>query len=227
MHRLNEQTVKYIEHVVNNTKSKITFNNYPLYSSCIIANNYRDKIIVCDYSFGNCDADIVTEYSSEYDMCVIVINNQRTTQSLLKRLNFSLAHEIGHIELNHAQIFKLLDTAKKISNDDEYWSFYEGLSEDEFSMIKYYWNNEYLLEREADEFAGQLLVPLEELSKIVNKKYASDYFFVSPQVIDIRLEALNEIDCKRNKPLRSKEQIMKDYFNSVNEWNNTISGQST
>ena len=90
----------------------------------------------------------------------MIINAHKVKKNLLKRLNFSLAHELGHIILGHY------------------------IHHDRFT---------YEVEREADEFAGQLLMPESEISFMQRDyKLISSYFYVSELAISKRFEMINK-----------------------------------
>ena len=127
------------------------------------------------------------------DLTTIFVDQRQYDGDSQSRLRFSIAHEIGHFFL-HKKII--------LDNQPNYRSFFNNLSDEEYDMI----------ERQANEFAGRLLVPkdllVEEVSRYVNImekftegsveitaqgkshlcKYISEIFNVSPKVIEIRLD---------------------------------------
>jgi len=66
------------------------------------------------------------------------------------RLRFSFAHELGHYVL-HLEIMSAID----VTTVDEYQQLWEGIHEDDYRSCEY----------QANEFAGRLLAPVNELSK--------------------------------------------------------------
>ena len=88
------------------------------------------------------------------------------------RQRFSLAHEFGHILMNH---------------DINYYRPY--ITIDDPPTEKTHTNAEAAFEKEANAFAGELLVPLEMLKKEIKKapdiKQLSKIFWVSSQVASI------------------------------------------
>jgi len=88
------------------------------------------------------------------------------------RRRFSIAHELGHYFLNH----RLDDYEKNITLDNP-------PAGDDFSRIQ---------NREADEFASELLVPLviikDSYKKIKDGRALADIFNVSREVMFIALE---------------------------------------
>lgn len=88
------------------------------------------------------------------------------------RQRFSLAHELGHILMNH---------------DLNYYRPY--ITIDDPPTVKTHADAESGFEKEANTFAGELLVPLEMLKKEFKKTtdiaQLSKIFWVSPQVASI------------------------------------------
>ena len=69
-----------------------------------------------------------------------------------EKINFDLAHEIGHYLL-HEEVYDYLQ--KKIKSFDDYFDFTKTAPDKEI------WNYEF----QANEFAGRFLVPITELSR--------------------------------------------------------------
>jgi hypothetical protein len=127
---------------------------------------------------------------------LIVDQQQYVDDRYLNRLRFSIAHELGHYVLHKA----VYDQIPRCSPND--WiTFMQMIPDNEYSYIEY----------QAYEFAGRLLVPLEQLtnqfnatlieteSNGINRTKLNDahlaylcnpiskYFEVSPDVIEKRL----------------------------------------
>ncbi|MCF8226580.1 MAG: ImmA/IrrE family metallo-endopeptidase [Bacteroidales bacterium] len=68
------------------------------------------------------------------------------------RLNFTLAHEIGHLIL-HAEQYKNINFA----SEKEFIEFQQSVDEESLEWF----------EKQANEFAGRLLVPIDNLRKLV------------------------------------------------------------
>jgi Zn-dependent peptidase ImmA (M78 family) len=68
------------------------------------------------------------------------------------RLNFTLAHEVGHLIL-HSEQYKQM----KFTSIKEFLDFQQSFDEDSLEWF----------EKQANEFAGRLLVPLEKLRELV------------------------------------------------------------
>jgi len=90
-----------------------------------------------------CDVDAYTTWDLQW-ICVeefVYLNRPA-------RYRFSLAHEVGHIEL-HAAIFK----EHRFHTADEWKAFATSMDDDQYSYLEFH----------ANEFAGHLLVPRQEL----------------------------------------------------------------
>ena len=79
---------------------------------------------------------------------IAVDQNDFLNERAQNRLRFSIAHEIGHLELHRDTFLKIA-----YSSIDEWITFFQQIPEDQ-----YYW-----IEQHAYEFAGRLLVPRETL----------------------------------------------------------------
>lgn len=75
----------------------------------------------------------------------------------LNRIRFSVAHEIGHLIL-HRDIYKKCNL-KELKDIQDWINFIENVPEEEYNWF----------EQQAYEFAGRLLVPIEDLINEVNK----------------------------------------------------------
>lgn len=98
------------------------------------------------------------------------------------RLHYTLAHEVGHIVLNHFEILNNFAGKYKIPINDKvfFWC--------DVPQIKPLLN---ILEREADIFAAELLMPVKWLYKPKNKtdfENLKDSLGVSSQALIIRLD---------------------------------------
>lgn len=93
------------------------------------------------------DAAILADFSGLYIDGEIFDRIDQLRGSPLNRLRFSIAHELGHLFLHREQF----DAAAVTTNEH----FLDWLNEHN--------GRKYDLEREANEFAGRLLVPLDTL----------------------------------------------------------------
>lgn len=117
------------------------------------------------------DCDGAADYSHELDLYVILLNQNKMNYpyktSQYRRLNFTIAHELGHIALGH-----VLSTAKKTKEQKAY----EDL--------------------EADEFAARFLLPEALLfsCNYYSITSASEYFMVSETALWKRLNNMKRLD---------------------------------
>lgn len=109
-------------------------------------------------------------YGSEYGYCIVVNSKKKGTfrYSHNRRCNFTIAHELGHIFLEHLLIPRRLKT--KIHEE------YENL--------------------EADEFAGRLLMPENLIlrTNFISAEIVSYEFLVSRQALFKRVNNLKRLD---------------------------------
>jgi len=116
--------------------------------------------------------DAQVRYYPDEDLYMFLVNKQKVKypfrSSKDRRLNFTLAHEIGHIMLGHLSIPDHLKTVKQ-------------------KMIE---------EEEANEFAGRLLMPEPRLlsCNFVSHEKVAEYFNVSIQALWKRLNHLKRLD---------------------------------
>lgn len=103
---------------------------------------------------------------------IIMVNSSR----LIVRQRFTIAHEIGHIVLqHHERKSKLLYKHSKITAEDD-----------------------YKFEREADIFASELLIPTSHLLKLAKMgnpmdiKKLSAFYQVSKEAMKIKLEKIEK-----------------------------------
>ncbi|MDS1001910.1 ImmA/IrrE family metallo-endopeptidase [Clostridium sporogenes] len=114
--------------------------------------------------------DAATVYSKENNCFLIIVNRNKIHYpfkiSKHRRLNFTLAHELGHIYLRHYELPKNCKTEKDL----------------------------YIEELEADEFAGKILMPKNKIctSNFKSIKEVAKYFNVSESAV---LKRLTNIKC--------------------------------
>lgn len=156
--------LKQIEAAVRELHHTYKIAEYPILTHRFIREYFAENIIIKTFPY-NDNADIVTNYYPEFDKAIMLVNRRRITDRLHKRLNFSFAHELGHIVLKHE-------------------GYYRNLPEADIQFC----------EEEADEFAGRFLVPDQELLENLHPfektyyKRLSEHFHVSESVIKIRVE---------------------------------------
>ncbi|EJO5348250.1 ImmA/IrrE family metallo-endopeptidase [Clostridium botulinum] len=105
--------------------------------------------------------DAATIYSRKNNHFLIIVNREKIHYpfkvSKHRRLNFTLAHELGHIYLNHHELPKTCKSKKDM----------------------------YIEELEADEFAGKLLMPKDKIyaCNFTSLKETATYFNVSTSAL--------------------------------------------
>lgn len=135
---------------------------FPIKMPQIFKQHYSDKIIMKQMNIQG-GADVIANYDPIHDVAAIIINKHRANPNLYKRLNFSLAHELGHIVLGHHKFYA---STNKVSID--------------------------YIEEEANEFAAQFLVPEKQfVIRPYDEVWLSEIFFVSTEVIKRRYEHIN------------------------------------
>jgi len=125
--------------------------NLPLDLVTFVDLELRLDLIPYDGLYRNfgADAAVLADFSGFYIDGETFDMIDRAPEWRLNRFRFSLAHEMGHLFL-HRNVFD----AAKIRDLDHYL---EWLNE--------HGGNKYQIEREANEFAGRLLVPVEVLKE--------------------------------------------------------------
>lgn len=154
---------------VQELHKQLHITEYPIKMPQLLKKFYSDKIIIKQIEILG-SADVVANYDPIHDVTAIIINKSRTSPHLHKRLNFSLAHELGHISLKHYKFYASTDKAK----------------------LDY-------IEEEANEFAAQFLVPEKQIMiRPYDEAWLSDIFFVSTEVIQKRYMNLEQKLQKQN-----------------------------
>jgi len=113
-----------------------------------------DVELIAERDF-NLAIDIYHDLNTQFDVLGYIdlskkkiIIDEHLFEHNVQRSRFTIAHELGHIIL-HEQIYK----TAKISSPDEYNSFRNSFTEDEYDSFEWH----------ANTFAGCLLVPTEIL----------------------------------------------------------------
>lgn len=131
-----------------------------------ILDKKRYEYLEVDNFLDNIDALFIENYGVLY----FAVNSRHHPH----RQRFSLAHELGHILLNHSLDY-----------------YEEDISLDNPPTVKAHTSTEKAFETEANTFAGELLVPLEMLKKEFNETtdiaVLAKKFFVSQQVMGIAI----------------------------------------
>lgn len=85
--------------------------------------------------------------------CISVDSKAYSDDRYRFRLNFTLAHEVGHFIL-HAEQYKKM----KFASTKEYIEFQKSIDDDSIEWF----------EKQANEFAGRLLVPINRLKELIS-----------------------------------------------------------
>lgn len=136
---------------------------YQLAKEMKIGIHYRSLPANCDGWTVSLKSNLAVEY-------IILVN----FRSFAVRQRFTIAHEIGHIVLNHCDRSNVFM----------------------YKHPKITVNDNFILERDADIFASELLIPTPHLLKLIKSdetqdiKRLSDFFQVSKQAMAIKLEEI-------------------------------------
>lgn len=155
---------------------------WPIDSLKLLKQIKKSRLINLDYDFiSGCSErfDAQARYYKQKDLYIILVNKDKIHYpwkfSRDRRLNFTLAHEFGHIFLDHLHIPDSCKTSEQISIENE----------------------------EANEFAGRLLMPANLLfnSNFVSQEAVATHFSVSDQALWKRLNHLKRLDLLKSKPV--------------------------
>ena len=157
--------------------------DWPLDCTKLIRKTKETQIIPFFYGFFRLPDkyEAITDYRSDHNVYLMQINRSRVRYpfetSADRRLNFTLAHEIGHIMLDHLKVPRNLKTKAGIARE----------------------------EQEADEFAGRLLMPdfMIYTCNFYSLEKAAEYFMVSKTALWIRLNNMNRLDLLTSRKIRS------------------------
>lgn len=145
----------------------------------------EEGICVIYDNYGNDTFDGMTWYELEQDKFFIHINKERGNRKDTTKGRFTLAHELGHYFIDHHRL--ALETGKMQPHIHRYVPFGN--------------NDEWIIEREADEFAANLLMPLSQFKfDFQNKQFSGELikevaakYQVSFSACAIRYMKLNSI----------------------------------
>lgn len=176
---ISDYRLMVIQKKVDELQKLLNIQEYPIKMSKLIKQHYPDKIIFAQLSF-HTGTDIVSNYDPVHGITVMTINKRRMLPNLYKRLNFTLAHELGHIALGHYLPYQSSRRLRIAS-----------------------------IEEEADEFAGLFLVPEKDFLKhAFDLDMLSDHFYVTKDMLRIRNIRYNTEKLKRER-LEADEELMK------------------
>lgn len=157
--------------------------DWPIDCTKVIKRLKGSQDINFEYGFSElphtCDA--TTQYLSEHSLYLLLINKSKVNYpfecSKDRRLNFTLAHEMAHIALEHLLIPRSAKSSKDLAIE----------------------------EAEADEFAGRLLMPEKLLysCNYYSLQTVSSYFNVSKTALWQRLNNIKRLDLLHSKKVKT------------------------
>lgn len=177
--KLRDSSLFLIKKIITDIRKKYKI-EYPLNCYKLLMAIQKDKdynLLITKIDNFNNNLDGCLFYICSKDTYILNFNIKKRynfNNSSDRRINFTLAHELGHLFLNHCKIYSDDKTEEQIK--------YEEL--------------------EANEFAGQLLMPEKEILAI-NKNTHEDiakHFNVSKSAVYIRLNNLKRLD-KLSEPI--------------------------
>lgn len=140
--------------------------------------------------------DAITEFIPEHDVYIMQLNKSKINYpyeySRDRRLNFTIAHEIGHIALEHLLIPRNIKSEEQL-------------------LIE---------EHEANEFAGRLIMPNEVIftCNYYSLDAVSEYFVVSKTALWKRLNNMKRLDLLHSRKVRSCQQCGNTRFSPFAEF---------
>lgn len=170
-------------------------NAWPLDCTHILRKMKELQLISFDYGFFHLPEkyDAITAYVPSNDVYLMQINKNKVCypfqMSSHRRLNFTLAHEIGHVVLDH-----LLTQNSALQSE--------------------------LYEREADEFAGRLLMPKELIfsCNYYSLDLVAEYMNVSKTALWMRLNNMKRLDLLSSRKIRTCPDCGNTVFNAFSEY---------
>jgi Zn-dependent peptidase ImmA (M78 family) len=170
--------IKWLKSIYN-----LTENNWPLDCTHLLQKMKASQSVPFTYGFSYLpdNYEAITEYLCEYGLYLMHINRSKVRYpfetSADRRLNFTLAHEIGHMMLDHLKVPRDLKSSIEIEME----------------------------ENEANEFAGRLLMP--DYMLYTCNYYSLDavaqYFIVSKTALWMRLNNMKRLNLLSSRRIRS------------------------
>lgn len=185
--------IKWLKSIYN-----LNENNWPLDCTCLIQKMKVTQAIPFTYGFSYLpdNYEAITEYLCEYGLYLMHINRSKVRYpfetSADRRLNFTLAHEIGHIILDHLKVPRDLKSSIEIEME----------------------------ENEANEFAGRLLMPDSTLytCNFYSIDSVAKYFIVSKTALWMRLNNMKRLDLINTRKVRSCACCGNTFFSTFAEY---------
>lgn len=153
--------------------------DWPLDCTKLIQKMRETQVIPFIYGFFRLPEkyEAITDYRTDHNVYLMQINRNRVhypfETSADRRLNFTLAHEIGHIMLDHLKVPRNLKTKQEIFQE----------------------------ELEANEFAGRLLMPDKLLTNcnFASISAVAEFFNVSNSALWMRINKMYRFDLLQHK----------------------------
>ncbi|MFT9495487.1 ImmA/IrrE family metallo-endopeptidase [Anaerosolibacter sp.] len=182
LNKIPQHRIEFIELKLKQFIKKNDIKKWPL--DCVVLlkelrDSKRMPLILGSVPVTSSIFDAQARYYPDLNVYMFLINKSKVTypfkSSKDRRLNFTLAHEIGHVVLGHLDIPDHLKTKK--DRDIE--------------------------EQEANEFAGRLLAPEQKLlsCNFTSIESVAAHFNISKQALWKRLNHLQKLDLIKSKPL--------------------------
>jgi Zn-dependent peptidase ImmA (M78 family) len=172
--------------------------HWPLDCMKIFNKLKKEQLFNFDYQFIEMpdNSDAVIRYFDEHDLYVVLINKNKVNYpyecSNHRRLNFTLAHELAHIALDHCLIEDHLKTEEQKALEN----------------------------LEADEFAGRFLLPEKLIfnCNYYSLSSAAEYFMVSRTALWKRLNSMKRLDVLNSRCIRTCERCGNTKFSILSEY---------
>lgn len=171
----------FIDNTIASLISALNLNHqdWPLDCMQLLERFKESGYLDFDYVFVDLPSnfDAVSAYLDSHEVYLLQINRTKVnypfTSSRDRRTNFTLAHELGHILLNHLLIPAEVKSHLDLENE----------------------------EREADEFAGRLLMPADIVlaCNFYSLHQVAAYFNVSRSALWTRLARMGRLDLMKKK----------------------------
>lgn len=187
-----------IKEKANSFRQKFWNEEIPIDIEKIIEIKLRIYIITVPQLRVLCDTDaFITPNKNQ----IYVDKDMYMDERNRNRLRFSYAHEMGHYIL-HNELYESLN----IDNYEDYYRFYDELSEEEYGKI----------ETQANLFASYLLVPRDRLAVY---KQEVERKFIKKEIVNIEKEMLNSyLAIPLSKLFGISEEAMKNILNNEDKF---------
>ena len=141
------------------------------------------------------------------DLSTIMIDNKMyLDEKYLPRVRFTLAHELGHYYLHKKQIKEA-----KFSSIEEWTKVLQNTSYEDSNWF----------ERQADEFAGSFLIPINTLIKLIEgKRNKIEQFLKESNSEEFHEKAIYGISINLCRKFNVSHQVIETRINREKIWDN-------